>query len=543
MTEKRLQVLGKIHNYVTQAGPAPHEQLHEEGLVFVALDSRSFPYWHGDTDNGQWILRRVANKLPELQPWPETGWMFKNEAQARQAYQTVRQHILSRLPGVQVREDKSPERELLDPNVAWGEAFTWKGHEHVFLACDRTTDALSMTLTTPALTSFAVDEIPQVRCASYCTQVSDCYLAAAMASNGVADHVLVVFSPDDEVSLIESGLPGAENDGTAESFEIDVPSGILVVSWGRVPGAPLFAQFAGQDPAAVIHGFLASSIVKPIPTAFDSRSDGPVAYAVRVNPGVYDVDYWFLDTENGVSCMVLSRKGAEDFQPSVVDASSYEGLTLDQYAEVHIQRDEIIMKHGYSVGTAIAGALGGGGALPELKALAKRYNLRDNMDLKYICRVKMWDDLVLNTGGPMSQKWMESQARARMRLQGIDPNSAEGKAQMEWHARAAPQQAGPGAAPVMSGAVLEQEKARQAAAAQQAAGDGDPDPTVFPGQKLPKLSDYVKLMKGMQTGDMNGALKKAGLDMGSYMQVAQQWGMKLATDPVLTQKFGKMMAG
>ena len=71
---------------------------------------------------------------------------------------------------------------------------------------------------------------------------------------------------------------------------------------------------------------------------------------------------------------------------------------------------------------------------------------------------------------------------------------------------------------------------------------GDPDPMVFPGQKLAKLSDYVGLMKGMQTGDMNGALKRYGLDMGSYMQAAQAWGIKLASDPVLTAKFGEMMA-
>lgn len=84
-----------------------------------------------------------------------------------------------------------------------------------------------------------------------------------------------------------------------------------------------------------------------------------------------------------------------------------------------------------------------------------------------------------------------------------------------------------------------------AQAAQQAVASGaggDADPLVFPGQKLAKLSDYVGLMKGMQAGDMMGALARYGLDMTSYAAAAQAWGAKLATDPVLTEKFSRMMA-
>ena len=72
-------------------------------------------------------------------------------------------------------------------------------------------------------------------------------------------------------------------------------------------------------------------------------------------------------------------------------------------------------------------------------------------------------------------------------------------------------------------------------------GGGDPDPTVFPGQRVAKLSDYVKIMKGMQTGNMMGALAAYGLDMMSYSQVATAWGQKLGADPVLNAKFSAMM--
>ena len=86
-------------------------------------------------------------------------------------------------------------------------------------------------------------------------------------------------------------------------------------------------------------------------------------------------------------------------------------------------------------------------------------------------------------------------------------------------------------------------QAAQAAQAQIAAGQGgDDDPLVFPGQPLARLSDYVRLMKGMQTGDMDGALRRAGLTMAGYGAAAQAWGMRMASDPVLTAKFSAMFA-
>ncbi|MBP8810022.1 MAG: hypothetical protein KBG48_15650 [Kofleriaceae bacterium] len=75
-----------------------------------------------------------------------------------------------------------------------------------------------------------------------------------------------------------------------------------------------------------------------------------------------------------------------------------------------------------------------------------------------------------------------------------------------------------------------------------AGGGGDPDPVVFPGQKVARLSDYVRLMKGMQSGNMMGALGQFGLDMMGYASVATAWGQRLAQDPVLNAKFAQQMA-
>jgi tetratricopeptide (TPR) repeat protein len=89
-----------------------------------------------------------------------------------------------------------------------------------------------------------------------------------------------------------------------------------------------------------------------------------------------------------------------------------------------------------------------------------------------------------------------------------------------------------------------EEMAKAQAAQQQisAGAGGDPDPVVFPGQRVARLSDYVGMMKKMQTGDMMGALAAYGLDMTAYMQVATAWGQRLGADPVLTAKFSAMMA-
>ena len=67
------------------------------------------------------------------------------------------------------------------------------------------------------------------------------------------------------------------------------------------------------------------------------------------------------------------------------------------------------------------------------------------------------------------------------------------------------------------------------------------DSLVFPGTKIPRLSDYVEVMKAMRGQDPLGALAKLGLDMAGYAQLATQWGQKLAADPELSAKLRMKM--
>jgi tetratricopeptide (TPR) repeat protein len=219
----------------------------------------------------------------------------------------------------------------------------------------------------------------------------------------------------------------------------------------------------------------------------------------------------------------------------------YEGLDLEQYAEFCVERDAIVAKHaqgsGFGAGQAFA-AMGGGGAWPELEQLCRRFGVTPKTYIEGIgdvkgpdvARVHGWDHRI-RTDGDVQKAFFEASSRARLKKQGIDPNSKEGQVAQRI-AQGAPVD-------------LEKEKAAAQQAAQQLAQGqgGDEDPVVFPGQKLAKLSDYVGLMKLMQTGNMQGALAKYGLDMGSYVGAAQAWGVKLAADPVLNAKFAKLMAG
>lgn len=199
------------------------------------------------------------------------------------------------------------------------------------------------------------------------------------------------------------------------------------------------------------------------------------------------------------------------------------GITLEQYAALAAERDAILLRGGAMGG--VMAAMGGGG---DLAMLCAKYGV-PALPGGMAGRVPAWDQRI-NADPQLQRRFVAAQQKATLAAAGIDPNSHEGRVAQQ----------------IQSGGYDVNSQVQNAQAAAQAierGEGGDPDPLVFPGKKLAKLSDYVGLMKAMQTGDMNGALKKYGLDMGGYMQAAQAWGIKLASDPVLNAKFAKMMAG
>lgn len=400
---QRMHLLGTICNFVDRPPQSQLDHAQQAGLVFVAADARAFAGFRGGTPQGEWIVARKKLADAPLDPWPNTGWRFQDEASARNAYQAMRNHVLSKLPGVQPRDDRTPQKRLLDAS-AWGETFQWQGNDVLFLSCDQTTEAKVLQMTTDRLGSFKIKGTGD-KAASYNTQISPHVVGITTGQGGLAEHVLAAFTPGDESALVAAGLPDSDQD--TEPFDLPVPSGILVLAWGRVDGAALTQ---GQDPVQVLHNMIGNRVAGPLQTPWDGAAPGAYAWGIRVRPGTYRCALRFLETEEGISAMALSHVEAQ----------------------------------------------------------------------------QLWPDM----GGGMQQ----------------------------------------------------QIAAGQAAQQQVAAGaGGDPDPLVFPGQRLARLSDYVRLMKAMQTGDMNAALRAAGMDMASYGTAAGAWAMKMANDPVLTAKYMAMI--
>lgn len=206
----------------------------------------------------------------------------------------------------------------------------------------------------------------------------------------------------------------------------------------------------------------------------------------------------------------------------------YGGLTLEEYAEFCQERDRIMGNVGHRGPGAMAQAVLGAPP-PEMVQLLQRFKLplRNDTSGGLMLYIPEWQE-ALNNSRELQERFLELQELKNFAKMGVN---AEEKAaldqirdgNMDMHLRMA--------------------QAQQAQHAVAQGNAGDPDPVVFPGQPVARLSDYVNILKGMQSGNMMGALGRYGLDMMSYANVATAWGAKMAADPVLTEKFSRMMNG
>jgi tetratricopeptide (TPR) repeat protein len=195
----------------------------------------------------------------------------------------------------------------------------------------------------------------------------------------------------------------------------------------------------------------------------------------------------------------------------------YGGLTLDEYATFSAERDKLGVKYQ----GRLAAVMDYVAPTPAISALCAKYGIDPSRPY-----VPEWNE-AMNADPELMDEFIEAKRTYELRQMGV---SSKEKAALD---------------EIRDGNMDMHLRMAQAQEAQRAVreGDGDPDPVVFPGQPVAKLSDYVKILKGMQGGDMNKALKPYGLTIMSYAQVAQAWGAKMAADPVLTEKFSKLMAG
>jgi tetratricopeptide (TPR) repeat protein len=204
----------------------------------------------------------------------------------------------------------------------------------------------------------------------------------------------------------------------------------------------------------------------------------------------------------------------------------YGGLTLEQYARFCTGRDKIVGPVAYGGPGAVLSAFGADPS-PALVELCERSGvpLRHPQTGHVHPFIDAWQE-ALDATPELHERFLELQRGFELEAMGV---SAQEKAALD---------------EVREGTMdmhLRMAQAQQAQRAFDEGGTGDADPEVFPGQPVARLSDYVAILKGMQQGDMMGALARYGLDVMSYGSVASAWGAKLAADPVLTEKFSRMM--
>jgi hypothetical protein len=68
-------------------------------------------------------------------------------------------------------------------------------------------------------------------------------------------------------------------------------------------------------------------------------------------------------------------------------------------------------------------------------------------------------------------------------------------------------------------------------------GSGGPDPVIFPGEKLSKISDFVRIQRAMQNGDFPGILTREGIDPGYYGQMSIRLVQAIQSDTNLQAQY------
>lgn len=192
----------------------------------------------------------------------------------------------------------------------------------------------------------------------------------------------------------------------------------------------------------------------------------------------------------------------------------YGGFTLEEYARFTLERERVVA-YDYGMGAALRAAFTPPAPLVQL---CQKYNV----DPRHPYVVE-WQE-ALNASPALMAEFLDAKQTLDLESMGVSNNEKAALDQIK-----------------AGNMDMHQRMAQAQLAHRQAAQDNDPDPLVFPGQPVAHLSDYVRILKGMQTGNMQGALAPYGLDMMSYGSVATAWGAKMAADAVLTEKFSKMM--
>lgn len=420
-----LELIGPLAGNVRVPSQNELEQGFEEYGMIIAGDARDVPQFSGMELGSRWLCRAQGPATELLHDWPtpnaETWRYHPSEEAARTMYQQLRGHLFQRFPGV-VAQDA---REMIGLNVptAMAESFFQNGTEVLRLFYDRMADLQIAVRNTNCIRRFSAHPaaLDGPALVSYYSQNDVFYLAIARGPTGAAQHVCVIYAPQHRPQqAIAEGMPRAEAISERRCSPIQLTSGFLIAFWGRASGGHILAPAQGQDPAQMLHAYLGQNVAAPLSTnvpGLDARLPAPAAYAVRVEPGEWTVDYYEMDARagEGYSFLCLSKKGAPSFQPYVpgnAGGRMIGGMALDRYAMMTAERERILMQFGANAGAQLA-------------ALCQKYGQPVpqgpmGVNTGYAARIVDWD-LAIQGDPKLSSEFLAQKMIAGYRLSGVEP--------------------------------------------------------------------------------------------------------------------------
>jgi hypothetical protein len=245
----------------------------------------------------------------------------------------------------------------------------------------------------------------------------------------------------------------------------------------------------------------------------------------------------------------------------------HDGVSVTEYAESLAER-ELLLDRGNI--TARRTWLGLGKTVVEgdtewvmsmLEGLARRYRVPYVAgDFDRTNRIESWDRQI-QSDPATRETWREVYAIAVVKMSNLMPESDEGLACVERvkndevvltnallpiakrraNVTSAIKQARDAAAAKAFVQAKAPPSAPPNASAATPPSAAEDDPVLFPGERLCKLSDFVRLQRAAMSGDFMGALAREGIDPGYYGTMSVKLAHRIQSDPALAMRQARMM--
>ncbi len=307
--------------------------------LFIAGDASILRRYGGTEPGSRWICRARGSLIEAAQGWPAApgAHLLADEEQARALYGHLRNHALTTTPGLVPQDTRASFR--LNAETAYAESFWLNEREVLRLFYDRVSDQEAMHELTDRVATFPSEPgntAPPL--IAFSSASAGHYLAVACGPTGAADHAVLIFSEKAQPEpLITGGMPGATRQPHLDRRGIALPSGVLVVHWGRFSGSDVLRHEDESAPADSLRLQLVGTVSAPITIGnTEARRLGePGAYAVKMEAGTYEVAFYELNHPlyGRYACHAVSREGAPSFLPP---AEAVPSPTAHAAAPAHI---------------------------------------------------------------------------------------------------------------------------------------------------------------------------------------------------------------